>query len=385
VPEGLGSKHDSVTDPAHSGTAERRPERRCALQREPSPARRSFLSFLFPRRRGTYQVWTRGRSWRAEAGRAASSNTAKAKSCPSTPRQHAVFISLPRDTGGRVARERLEQERGRDQNRVGSLAHPLNSSAPTAGHARTFLKRFYRTVVSPRAETRGFHWRDEVERLAPRLRVGVRLRMERGKSGGPTFRVRGLKLWKTDIEKQGIPSAIGTSAPQGSERRPVRPASDRFLREHLGFREVDIFACVVAVSVVELAAALGRRQVMSSIFGSDPGGRLGLFNGTEALVGAAGFITIGRARAHQASRSKPGYHCLGLSTRPGVASRGDVMGLDLSNGARGSRVCAAGYGSCYRDLRVRAPLRSLGDGLLFLPHRELADHLEPARDGSSPS
>jgi hypothetical protein len=59
---------------------------------------------------------------------------------------------------------------------------------------------------------------------------------------------------------------------------------------------VDMFACCLAVAVVDPLLLWGGGELMSSIFGFDSRWRLGVFM-AAAVVGAAGFITIvGRER-----------------------------------------------------------------------------------------
>jgi hypothetical protein len=91
---------------------------------------------------------------------------------------------------------------------------------------------------------------------------------------------------------------------------------------------VDMFACYVAVSVMNPLLLWGGGELMSSIFGFGSRWRLGVFM-AAALVGAAGFMTIvGRERTRLSVDvlAITAWLVLGLVVAP-------VLGLALPTGA----------------------------------------------------
>ena len=131
--------------------------------------------------------------------------------------------------------------------------------------------------------------------------------------------------------------------------------------------EVDMFACYLAVSVIDPLLLWCGGKLMGAIFGFGSHWPVGLFM-VAALVGAAGFMTIvGRERTRLSVDvlAIAAWVVLGLVVAP-------VLGLappDRS-GDRPVRDRAPGH------LHLRAALRALGDGVSA--HRELAGDLEPA-------
>jgi hypothetical protein len=92
--------------------------------------------------------------------------------------------------------------------------------------------------------------------------------------------------------------------------------------------EGDMFACYVAVSIIDPVLLWGGGEVMSSIFGFDSRWPLGVFL-AAALVGAAGFVTIaGRERTSLSVDvlAITAWLILGLVVAP-------VLGLALPSGA----------------------------------------------------
>jgi hypothetical protein len=135
----------------------------------------------------------------------------------------------------------------------------------------------------------------------------------------------------------------------------------------------DMFACYLAVSVIDPLLLWAGGELTSWIFGYDSQWPLGVFM-DAALVGAAGFHHNHRARAYEPLGRRLGHR------RVGAPWSGRRACHWLGSPKRGSDGLLRGPAAAHP--RLRASHRSLGDGVSS--YRELAGDMELAGPAGRP-